>query len=127
MAARVNGRAIRLMKYWLPVFLCMGVIFHFSSLPGKDIPSLFPLQDILFHGIIYAALGWLLRRALKNTVTQGKPSALVLLTVLFGVLYGLSDEFHQIFVPGRDFSFVDLGADIIGAAAGGRLYLSWLK
>jgi len=118
MAVKVNGRVIRLMKYWLPVFLCMGVIFYFSSLQGEAIPSLFPLQDIFFHGIIYAILGWLLRRALKNTVTQSKPHTLVLLTVLFGALYGLSDEFHQSFVPGRDVSITDWVIDTAGAFIG---------
>jgi VanZ family protein len=105
-------------KYWLPVFLCMGVIFYFSSLPGSDIPSLFPLQDVFFHGIIYATLGWLLRRALQHTVNLGKPHALILLTVLLGSLYGLSDEFHQSFVPGRSVSFIDWLVDAAGTFIG---------
>ena len=36
----------------------------------------------------------------------------------FGVLYALSDEIHQIFVPGRTFQWLDIGLDSLGAALG---------
>jgi VanZ family protein len=34
------------------------------------------------------------------------------------VLYGVSDEWHQSFVPGRDPSWDDLATDAVGAVAG---------
>lgn len=37
---------------------------------------------------------------------------------LFGVLYALSDEIHQIFVPGRSFQWADVGFDTLGALLG---------
>ncbi|BBB32901.1 VanZ family protein [Thermotomaculum hydrothermale] len=35
--------------------------------------------------------------------------------LLFVELFAFSDEFHQFFVPGRTFSFLDFLADFIGA------------
>jgi VanZ family protein len=42
--------------------------------------------------------------------------------------YGLSDEFHQLFVPGRDFQLGDLLVDTLGALVGIVLYRAviWL-
>ncbi|NLN83344.1 MAG: VanZ family protein [Firmicutes bacterium] len=45
-------------------------------------------------------------------------------TLLFSSLYALSDEIHQIFVPGRAFEFSDLVLDIAGVGLG--LFLWWL-
>ena len=44
--------------------------------------------------------------------------------VIFGgcMLYALSDEFHQLFVPGRAFQLSDLGLDAVGISAGLLLY-----
>jgi VanZ family protein len=112
----------RFIKFWIPVLLWMGVIFYFSCLPGKDIPSLFPFQDVLFHIIVYTALACLFYRALKNTYTQLGLLKLIFFTVAFGFIYGLSDEFHQSFVPGRSACAFDLFIDTIGSFMGSLIY-----
>ena len=117
----------RFTGHWTPVILYAAAIFSVSSLQGKYVPSLFPGSDKVFHILEYMPFGFLVARAFDKTRRWGSLMTVFWITCLFVFLYGLSDEFHQIFVPGRDFSFVDLGADVIGAAAGGRLYLSWLK
>jgi VanZ family protein len=108
--------------YWLVVLIWMGIIFYFSSLPGKDIPALFPGQDIVFHGMIYAALAYLFIRALKNTCPKLSMRKLIFFTMVSGIIYGLSDEFHQSFVPGRNASFFDLFIDTLGTFMGGIFY-----
>jgi VanZ family protein len=40
------------------------------------------------------------------------------LPAVFTILFGISDEFHQMFVPSRDASVLDILADSVGAAAG---------
>lgn len=109
-AHRPKDRSL-LIKYWLPVIFWMGFIFYASSVPAKDIPPLFPLQDMAFHLAAYASLAYFFARATKNTYLNLSPRKILYLSLIFGALYGLSDEFHQAFVPGRDVSGLDLIVD----------------
>lgn len=111
-----------MIKFWFPVYACMGLIFYFSSLPAKDIPSLFAYQDIVFHLVIYGLLAYFFTRALKNTYGGLTLSKTLYFTVIFGVIYGLTDEFHQLFVPGRYMSVFDLLIDGVGSFTGGLIY-----
>lgn len=81
-------------------------------------PSWFPGSDKLAHFCIYAALGALLAWGGWNT--WRRPPHLLLL--LLGSLYGASDEWHQSFVPGRDSSPWDWGADNVGVVVGYLLF-----
>jgi VanZ family protein len=130
MAASTVNRSIRNLSLWLPVILCMGLIFSASNLAGKEIPDLFPGQDILYHGMIYAILGLFFYRALKNTNTRLIRLQLMVCTVFFGLAYGASDELHQLLVPGRFCTAFDLVVDTIGSSAGsilGGFLHKWLK
>ena len=107
---------------WLPVAAVAALIFSASSLPGRDIPSLFPLQDVFFHGTIYGILAWFFKRALHKTYPRLTTVTLVLVTACFIFIYGASDEFHQLFVPGRSCDIMDLLVDMAGGLAGNLLY-----
>lgn len=107
-----------LAKYWLPVLACMGFIFYASSLPGSGILPLFPFQDTAFHFFIYFLLCFLSARALKNTRTAIALKKIILWVIIFGIVYGASDEFHQSFVPDRCVSGWDLLIDSLGSIAG---------
>ncbi len=63
----------------------------------------------------YAVLAILGYTALCNSSKQRAAFSFVFLLAL---LYALSDEFHQSFVPNRDPSFWDVGLDALGAALG---------
>jgi VanZ family protein len=120
MAANQNkGWSLLIFKFWLPVIICMGCISYMSSLPGEDIPLLFPFQDVVFHGIIYAVLGFLFLRAFKNSFRDLDFIGLLIVTVLFGLAYGILDEIHQIYVPGRSCSGFDILIDAAGSFIGG--------
>ncbi len=117
-------------RLWSPVIGVMALIFYASGLPGKDIPALFPHEDILFHAAIYAILGLFFFRALKLSRPGRLSLGVFVLTVIFGFIYGASDEFHQMFVPGRDCSRADLLTDTIGSSIGafcGGTSIKWLK
>ena len=60
------------------------------------------------HATEYAVLGALLVRA------TGRPRTAAVL----GVLYAVSDEVHQGFVPGRHASPLDVGIDVVGVLLG---------
>ena len=111
---------------WFPVIGFAALIFHLSSIPGKNIPQLFPHQDTLFHIIEYALFAMLITRALK--VCCPKISFIRIFSWVFflSFSFALSDEFHQVFVPGRSPSLYDIVSDSIGIFIGGTFY-RWLK
>jgi VanZ family protein len=98
---------------WLPAIVLMGVIFLFSSIPSEEMPSL-GFWDTLIkkggHMLGYGMLALAFWFALK---WKGKHAWTAL---IFAIIYGLLDEFHQSFVPGRNPSLIDaLGFDGGGA------------
>ncbi len=108
---------------WLPVALYMAVIFTLSSVSNP--PDLPTGSDKSAHVLIYAGLSALLVRALAggrlNRVTFGIIAAAILLSTF----YGLSDEYHQRFVPGRSFELGDLFADTLGSAVAAGVIGLW--
>ena len=103
----------------------MGVLFYLSHQPSLPTPMLFAFQDKLFHATAYGILGFLLLGA-HTASAQGYTSAQVKVSVLIASLYGISDEFHQYFVPGRSSEVLDWVADTIGALIAASL-LAWLS
>ena len=85
----------------------MGVIFFFSSLTKTDLKQMPNVSDILAHGAVYSLLGVLLYFSFSRY-----PSVKA---VLLSFLYGISDEFHQSFVPGRTPEIKDLIVDTTAA------------
>ena len=94
-----------------------GVIFYLSSQPGIDTPLLFPGQDKLFHLIAFGLLGFLLMGSMKTT-SSGYRTMQVWFVVALVATYGVLDEFHQYFVPGRSAEIYDALADAAGGLLG---------
>jgi VanZ family protein len=82
---------------------------------GIEIPYL----DKFLHALEYGILSYLLIRALRQTQTRLVKGALIMTAVALATLYAATDEFHQIFVPGRSPDIFDLLADFTGAAITG--------
>ncbi|MYA72168.1 hypothetical protein F4009_18925 [Candidatus Poribacteria bacterium] len=110
------------MKYWVPPLLYMALIFAVSSLkqPPLPMPKFEWLTiDKLYHFIEYAILGILLAWAFVKAKPSVVPSKLIwIIAAVLSILYGASDEWHQTFVPGRDATFADWIADVLGSIAG---------
>ncbi len=74
------------------------------------------------HALEYAALGMLFLLALKDTTLQiGKIKLrqhIGYAALIFGMIYAISDEIHQIFVPGRDGNLTDVLIDSAGVLIG---------
>ena len=96
----------------------MGLIFWLSAQPGDAVAGqddeLWEILRNAAHIAFYAVLAVLIRRAL---VPAGIRSPAVTAFVVT-MLYALSDELHQHFVPGRTASVFDLALDAVGALAG---------
>ena len=94
----------------------MGVIFYLSTqstLPDLTPPGLPDVQDVIGHLAVYAVLALLWQRALHGARVHG----VGWWALAIAVLYGLSDELHQSFVPGRTMTLADLATDVVGAGA----------
>jgi len=103
----------------------MALIFYLSHQPGLQTPMLFSGQDKVLHAAVYAVLGLLLLAA-QPRQTQGYSWRQMGISVLIASLYGLSDEIHQHFVPGRSPEVLDWAADSAGALIAVSL-LAWLS
>ena len=72
-----------------------------------------PHADNLAHLTIYELLGLLVLRALARTTRLGLVVRAVVALALV-TAFGVTDELHQIFVPGRSAEALDVAADAAG-------------
>ncbi len=108
---------------WLSVivlFVYCGFLFYLSSLPGDSLPKL-PAFDKIIHFFLYLVLGLIFTYFIYSLKFFTSRMKIMIITLAFTALYGLSDEIHQLFVPGRNFDFSDLLVDIIGGSSGGLI------
>ncbi|MFQ3675143.1 MAG: VanZ family protein [Endomicrobiia bacterium] len=115
--------------FWLPVILWSSVIFFWSSIPYLKI-SVLEFWDIvlrkLAHITEFAILTFLYYRAInKNNEPQKFMNHFwpIFLTLVFAI----TDEIHQHFVPGRVCSWKDVLIDSVGILVGSFVYLKTRK
>ncbi|MCM8765229.1 MAG: VanZ family protein [Candidatus Omnitrophica bacterium] len=109
----------KFIKFWIPVILYMGLIFWFSSLSKlPKVPPL-PYLDKAIHTLEYTLLGILLLRAFKNYGFRKK----FLWTISVGLIYAITDEIHQYFVPFRESSVLDILFDTLGILLGANIFV----
>ncbi len=127
---------MRNFRYWLPVILGMVFIYwmsteSFSSRTTMHIiepiirffaPSISRKQLVMIHGVIrkcahvteYMVLGMLLFRAFRAGSNERRWWRWAGYSLAVVVLYALTDELHQLHVPARTASLVDVGFDTFG-------------
>lgn len=101
----------------------MGLIFIMSSRADTPTLELFWQQDKLMHVGIFGVLSALMAYSLNppGATTWGR---VILLTAIV-MVYGISDEYHQSFIPGRDASLWDVLADGIGGFLAAMTLFWW--
>lgn len=100
--------------FWLPVVVQMSLIFYFSSQPSDSaVLEKYPLPGFIGHLTGYGLLGLLLYRAFNRGFSPWELRN-AYKSVLFGLFYAISDEIHQLFVPGREASLTDVLIDLTG-------------
>ena len=107
---------------WMPLLVWMGLIFYLSAQPDLPHPDTGWLGLALSsgaHAFVFGVLAVLWVRVLG-----GRRHALPVAFALT-MLYALSDEFHQAFVPGRYPDPWDLLADGLGAVLALAIWLFW--
>ena len=114
----------RRVRVWGPAWATMVLIFVLSSMSGLGpIPG--GVDDGVAHALQYAVLAALLLRGLAGALWRGVKVRAAALAVLLATLYGVTDEAHQWFVPGRTAEVTDLVADALGAAVAAGVICGW--
>ncbi len=121
----MSGKVTAVLRM-VPMAFIMGTIFFLSHQPGDQL-SLPPLPeaDKWAHLAAYGVLAATVLFAFNDRQKSTRPRLVILLTVVFCILYGISDEFHQTFIAGRTASIYDLLADGCGAAMACVIWLKW--
>lgn len=112
----------RAVLFWIITFGYMLLIFLVSSRRSIDLPHIPAGFDKVLHMGAYLVLAFLFSLSLRQS---GIRKYVFLFAILLASLYGISDEMHQSFVPGRDSSYGDLLADGTGAVCGGLVARFW--
>lgn len=107
----------------------MALIFYLSSLPGDQASRVGPydsyaisklgrMRSILAHLLLFGMLASFIQVTLWSWTTFTNHSfRLALIAIVLAALYGISDEFHQSFVVGRNMSASDMLVNALGAVA----------
>src|SRR5688500_2904578 len=104
----------------------MAVIFALSAqralprAPGLSATLTAIGGHVAFYAVLAALLAWGLR---GNGLADRRRFAVAFAAA---ELYGITDEVHQAFVPGRDATLADLGWDALGGSVA-LAALAWLE
>jgi len=98
------------------VFYCAFIFWESSKRIPIDVNERLPGIDKLVHAGLYGVLAALVALGMRASGRAYAPARLLLWPIAFSVLYGISDELHQAFVPGREFDPWDALANFAGAA-----------
>lgn len=135
------------MLSWAAVILWMALIFYLSHQPAtesnelstgiveiivKTVDKFAPNVNFdisIFHHLVrknahfiaYFILGVVTFNALRRSGVRGYPSVVIALGIC--VLYAISDEVHQLFIPGRSGEVRDVLIDSAGASVGIGVYM----
>ncbi len=101
--------------YWFATAGYMAFIYFLSS-RHFPVPHFFPANfDKLAHILIYIPLAFFFFISLSKT---GLNKYVFLISFMLAGIYGITDELHQYFVPGREAAAGDAVADFFGAFLG---------
>ncbi len=116
------------------IFLWMNTVFGFSSQESESstslslyVTSLFikdvelqkvvePIVRKLAHFSEYAVGGILFLGFFETFKISAKKK--IIFASIVGILYAITDEIHQLFVPGRSGAIFDVGIDTLGVIVG---------
>ena len=94
----------------------MALLFAISGQAAvSGVPG---IPDWVTHGAGYGVLAVLVCRALSSGRVRGVTARAAITAVVVAFAYGVTDELHQSFVPGRHADAWDLVKNLAGATAG---------
>jgi VanZ family protein len=105
---------------WALVVAWMAAVFGVSSISNLGPAARVP--DWISHPIEYGVGAVLVGRALEGGRRRPLTMSTALTATLLVTAYGVTDEYHQSFVPGRTADPADVAKDLAGATAACALY-----
>lgn len=106
---------------WFPPALYALFIFSLSHRTFNGAELTFKAD--YFHLVEFFTLGLFLSCLWQAVLRRRNPLVFSFCVIGSGVLYGLADEFHQAFIPGRDANIMDILWDVAGLSIGCGTYL----
>ena len=114
---------------WIPSLFIGCCSWILSSQPSVPMPD-FQFSDKFVHLVCFAGFAFFTAFAFFGLKVEDKKSAWVKRIFLPAAcisIYGIIDEIHQSFVPGRSCSFLDWCADTLGAIIGSAAFFVLIK
>ncbi len=109
---------------WLITIIIAVIIFWLSSLTFGEGYGTTNINSIFYHVFAFFFLGFFLLISLL----KGRNNHLLFLAgILLVISYGILDEIHQFFVPGRYCSVFDVFLDTTGIMFAGMIYFIRIK
>lgn len=109
------------MRDWLWPLLLAATIFMVSGRGRVASPDIVGIDKVA-HFFVFGLLGTLIARIPRIAAWRGLG---VWWAVALASAYGIADEFHQSFTPGRSVELADWLVDTAGAALAVAVYVRW--
>lgn len=121
------GDKLGVWKWWLPAIIYGTFIFLLSN-RSFEVSSV-SFSGNYFHPLEYMTLGFLACMAWQPLLKRNSMMTLFSAVMISGILFAISDEVHQHFIPGRRMDLVDLSLDALGlwVGFGAFLLLQWTR
>ena len=98
-----------------------------SSIPANELPAFTQsVSDKLLHVAAFFVYGLSSQFAILGTFRTWSNNKTRVIALLIGASYGLLDELHQMVVPGRNSTYTDWIADVLGLMLA-LMFTHWLR
>lgn len=108
---------------WAITAIIAITIFYLSSLNLESGSAKTNTISILYHISAF----FFLSLFLLISIVRKEKKNLILLAIMIAIFYGISDEIHQFFVPGRNTSLLDVFLDSLGTLYAFMIYFISLE
>lgn len=86
-------------------------IYFFSEIPSTTSTGGTSITSIIYHFVAFFLFNTFLFTTFKKEKTKG---SYIIIVLIISVTYGILDEFHQTFTPGRDAGIKDIFINSLG-------------
>jgi VanZ family protein len=109
-----------------PAIVWAAIIMAASSIPNLSTTS-FKLSyaDKIVHFVEYFILGLLTANAVAGFI--GRTGKIFWVSAILASVYGVLDELHQKFIPGRSVEVLDMVSNILGAVAASLIFVRFIR